>query len=193
MEAIEALLSRRTVPQAKMTGPGPDAAQLETILEAGMAAPDHGKLRPWRFLLIRGSGREELGALFARAARAVPGASEEAVEKQARAPLRAPLIIAVIARLQPDHPKIPEIEQIASAAAAAQNMLIAAHALGFAGKWSTGKNAYDPIIREGLGVRKEEQIMGFLYLGSIGAEQAPSPRPERSVVVADWPPPGGPG
>ncbi|MDX6751573.1 nitroreductase [Geminicoccaceae bacterium 1502E] len=189
MEAIEALLTRRTVPQVKMTGPGPDAAQLETILAAGMAAPDHGKLRPWRFLVIRGAAREQLGELFAASVRARPDHHPEELEKQHKAPLRAPLLLVVIGCLRPDHPKIPEIEQIASAAAAAQNMLVAAHALGFAGKWSTGKNAYDPVIREGLGVQKEEQIMGFLYLGSYGAEQVPSPRPERSAVVADWPPP----
>lgn len=187
MDAIEALLTRCTVPQARMTDPGPDAGQLETILDAGMAAPDHGKLRPWRFLVIRGSARERLGGLFAAATRARPDPSPEAVEKQQKAPLRAPLILAVIARLRPDHPKIPEIEQIASAAAAAQNMLVAAHALGFAGKWSTGSNAYDPIVREGLGVSGEERIMGFLYLGTCRAGQMVPPRPDRSAVVAEWP------
>jgi nitroreductase len=83
--------------------------------------------------------------------------------------------------------KIPEIEQIASASAAAQNMLVAAHALGLAGKWSTGKNAYDGSIREALGVGPRDHILGFLYFGSIGVPQATSPRPDLEPIVTHWP------
>jgi nitroreductase len=189
MDVLEALTTRTTVPQVKMADPGPDPEQIRAILAAGAAAPDHGKLRPWQFILIRGEARAELGELFARALRiANENASPEEIEKQRSAPLRAPLIVAVATRINEGAiAKIPEIEQIASAAAAAQNMLVAAHALGFGGKWSTGKNAYDSVIREALGVAPRDHILGFLYFGSIGAQQSTSPRPDLDSIVTSWP------
>lgn len=187
MEALAAILGRRTVPQVKMAGPGPDPEQLARILAAGAAAPDHGKLRPWRFLVVEGEARARLGELFVRGLLAAdPAASPAEIEKQRTAPLRAPLLIVVVARVDRRQGKIPEIEQIASTAAAAQNILLAAHAMGFAGKWSTGKNAYDPTIRAGLGVGPGEHIVGFLYIGSYGQPQEPSPRPELTSLVARW-------
>jgi nitroreductase len=191
MDTLEAIMTRRTVPPAKMGPPGPDAAALRRILEAGAAAPDHGLLRPWRFLVVRGGGRRALGELFAAfAARA--GVSPEEIEKQRQAPMRAPVIVVVAARLQPTHPKIPSLEQLASAAAAAQNMLLAAHALGFAAKWATGKQAYDAGVRDGLGLGTDDQILGFLYLGSYAADHSAPPRVALDAVVLDWPPdPGG--
>ncbi len=182
------IVARPTVPQVKMTGPGPDEAQIQRLLAAGAAAPDHGLLRPWRFLVVRGEARRVLGELFARAARAAdPQASAADIEKQRTGPLRAPLLIVVVARIQRRQGKFPEIEQICSAAAAAQNILLAAHAMGFAGKWSTGKNAYDPIIKTGLGVAADDHIIGFLYIGSYAAPQQPSPRPDLSEVTRLWP------
>lgn len=191
MDAIEAMLTRPTVPQARMVGPGPDAADLARILACGAAAPDHGKLAPWRFLVVQGEGRVALGELFARAVLvANPAAPAAEVEKQRQSPLRAPLIVVVVARLDPAHPKIPVWEQRDSAAAAAQNILLAAHALGFAGKWSTGKNATDAVIKAGLGVAPHEAITGFLYLGSLAGPVSPSHRPALDSVVTPWPAPG---
>lgn len=186
MDTIEAILSRRIVPPAKMGPPGPDEASLRRILEAGAAAPDHGILRPWRFLVVRGTGRERLGDLFAAMADRI-GASPAEMEKQRSAPLRAPVILVVVARLQPDHPKIPAVEQVASAAAAAQNMLLAAHALGFAAKWATGRQAHDRQVRQGLGLASDDRILGFLYLGSQVADHAVPPRSGLEGLVADWP------
>ena len=184
---IDLITSRPTVPQVKMAEPGPDDAQLQRLLAAGAAAPDHGVLRPWRFLVVRGPAREALGELFARAALAAdPHASPADIEKQRSAPLRAPLIIVVVARIDRRQGKFPEIEQICSAAAAAQNILLAAHAMGFAGKWSTGKNAYDSTIKTGLGVAPDDHLIGFLYIGSYAAAQQPSPRPELSLVTRLW-------
>lgn len=188
MDTITAILSRRTVPPAKMGPPGPDEDALRRILEAGAAAPDHGLLRPWRFLVVRGEGRARLGELFAAfAARTNPGAGPEEVEKQRAAPLRAPVIVVVAARVQSQHPKIPVVEQIASAAAAAQNMLLAAHALGFAAKWATGKQAYDEGVKAGLGLGPDDRVLGFLYIGSYAAEHAPPPRPSLDGVAVEWP------
>jgi nitroreductase len=186
MDTLDAILTRRTVPPAKMGPPGPDAAALRRILEAGAAAPDHGLLRPWRFLVVRGEGRERLGELFAAMAERAGAAPEEAA-KQRAAPARAPVILVAAAKVRPDHPKIPAVEQVASAAAAVQNMLLAAHALGFAAKWATGKQAHDAGVREGLGLGPDDQVLGFLYLGTPVAEHAPPPRPALDGVVADWP------
>lgn len=187
MDAIDAILGRRTVPQAKMAGPGPDAAALQRILEAGLAAPDHGKLRPWRFLVVQGESRRRLGELFVEGLLASePHAPAEAVEKQRTAALRVPVVIVVIARIDMGQGKIPEIERVTSAAAAAQNMLIAAHAMGFAGKWSTGRNAYDPKIKDGLGLAPADHVVGYLYLGSYAAPQEPSPRPAPDGLVQHW-------
>lgn len=191
MDALEALLSRRTVPPVKMAGPGPDEDQLRRILEAGLAAPDHGMLRPFRFVVVRGEGRARLGELFAAAIAAeAPGTSEAELEKHRSGPARAPVIVVVAARLEPGHPKIPEIEQLASAAAATQNILVAAHALGFAAKWATGKPAYAAGVRDGLGLAGNDRIIAILYLGSPAADHPIPPRPTLLEIASDWPPVG---
>jgi nitroreductase len=187
MDALEAILTRSSVPPVKMGPPGPDDAQLRRILEAGAAAPDHGRLRPWRFLVVRGAARERLGELFASAALAKGGeVSEAEVEKQRSGPLRAPVVVTVAAKVRPDHPKIPPAEQVASAAAAAQNMLIAAHALGLSAKWTTGKNAHDPAVRDGMGLGPDDQIVGFLLIGSPAVPHGAAERPPVDDVVVEW-------
>lgn len=188
MDALDAILTRRTVPPAKMGPPGPGEAELRRILEAGAAAPDHGLLRPFRFLVVRGEGRAKLGELFAAfVRRSNPGVSAEEIEKQRTAPMRAPVIVVVAARVERAHPKIPAVEQIAAAAAAAQNMLLAAHALGFAAKWATGKQAYDDAVKAGLGLEPSDLVIGFLYLGSYAAEHAAPARAGLEGIVRDWP------
>ena len=176
--------------------PGPDDAQLRRILEAGAAAPDHGRLRPWRFIVVRGAARERLGGLLADAVLAARGrdANPAEVEKQRASPLRAPVLVVVAAKLRKAHAKIPEVEQVASAAAATQNVLLAAHALGFAAKWATGSGAYEPSVRAGLGLGPDDAILGLVFLGShaAGAPPEPAPRPGIDDVVTEWtgePPP----
>ncbi len=188
MDALEAIFTRRTVPPAKMGPPGPTDAALRRIFEAAMAAPDHGMLRPWRFLIVRGAGRARLGELFAGFVRRLaPDVSAQEIEKQRTAPLRAPVIIVVIGRIDPDHPKIPAVEQLAAVAAAAQNMLLAAHAQGFAAKWATGRQAYDDVVKAELGLVEHEQIVGFLYLGSLVGDHPVPPRPDVDAFVQEWP------
>lgn len=188
MQALEAILTRVTVPPVKMAEPAPDDAALSRMLEAAAAAPDHGKLCPWRFLVIRGAGRESLGELFVRGLLAErPETSAAEVEKQRRAPLRAPLIVIGIARIDPRHPKIPAWEQQASAACAVHNLLLAAHALGFAGKWATGGNAASAIVREGLGLAADESIVGLLYLGTAVEPQPVPSRPTPAAIARVWP------
>ena len=187
MDALEAILTRRTVPQARMTGPGPDAATVQRILAAGVAAPDHGRLVPFRFLTVEGEARGPLGELFAASIGARAGTSAGEIEKWREAPFRAPLLIVVVARLKPGIAKVPEVEQMAAAACAAQNILLAAHALGFAGKWSTGTVAYDPLVLEGLGLGADERIVGILYLGSHATvPEAGAARPAPEGLVTSW-------
>lgn len=187
MEALEAILTRRTVPPALMAGPGPDDAALARMLEAAAAAPDHGRLKPWRFLIVRGEARTRLGALVADAlAREQPDYEAAELEKQRQAPTRAPVLVIAIARLEPNHPKIPEIEQIAAAAAAVQNLLLAAHAMGFAAKWATGKPAYSAGVVRGLGLAANERILGLVYLGSPKAAPPSVDRAMPADRVAVW-------
>ena len=189
MEAMTAILGRRTTPPAMMVGPEPEPAIVDRLLEAACAAPDHGKLRPWRFLLVRREARARLGQLCATALAAEqPGMDAAEQEKHRTGPTRAPLIIVAIASLRPDHPKIPAIEQIAAAAAATQNLLVAAEAHGIVVKWATGKPAYSEGVKAGLGLTADEQILGFLYLGRANGETLqPNRRPMPASVATEWP------
>lgn len=164
MEAIEALLTRRS---ARTLGlPAPDAGTLALIFESASRAPDHGRLRPWRFIVIEGAARERFGALLAEhLRRAHPGSTEEVLQRERQKAFRAPLIVAVAAVIQPQA-KIPQIEQILAAGAAAQNMMLAAHALGFNAMWKTGGAAYDEGVKTALGLSPLDAIVGFLYLGT---------------------------
>ena len=165
MDAIEALLTRTSAP--RLGGPVPDKAVLENIFKAGLRAPDHALLRPWRFLLVSGHDRYLLGNLFAAAQlEDEPDASEIALEKTRNKPLRAPLIVVVVARIA-EHPKVPEVEQLLSAGAAAENMMVAAHAQGLGAMWRTGGMAYHRRVHAGLGLAGNERVVGFLYLGAI--------------------------
>jgi nitroreductase len=188
MDALSTILGRRTVPPARMTGPGPDEAALARMLEAAAAAPDHGRLRPWRFFLVRGPARRAFGELIARALAAEqPDLDPAELDRQREAPLRAPVIVVAAALLDPRHPKIPEIEQLAAAAAAIQNLLLAAHALGFVAKWATGRPAYSAGVRQGLGLGPEDRILGILYLGSpSGGELPPLDRSPPADRVVAW-------
>src|SRR5260221_13407676 len=134
MDALTTITTRAS--PLKLGEPGPTPDQVRTLLEAAIRAPDHGKLKPWRFLVIEGPARERLGDLWVDALRQrEPGAPEVMLEREREKPLRAPAIIVVIARVTPDHPKIPAIEQIVSARTAGPKPQPAAHALGVGCPW----------------------------------------------------------
>ena len=159
-------LRRYSTPAKLLIDPAPDEAQLEQILEIAMGAPDHGRIRPYRFISIRGPARQALSDLFGRAVKQRDAnVSAEYLKKQMDKPLRSPLIVVVVASLI-ESPKIPKIEQMLSAGAAAHNILLASNALGFGSVWLTGDNAYDPIVCEALGLADNEKIIGFVYLGT---------------------------
>lgn len=179
------LLSRSSVAPAQLTEPGPSDEELALVLDAALRAPDHGRLRPWRFALIRGAARHALGELLAAAARRrSPPTPEDRIERYRTLPGLAPLVIAVGAKLAPEHP-VPVIEQLLSVGAAAMNVLNAAHALGYGGVWLTGPHCYDPSVAAALGFADPDRLVGFLYLGSVG-EISRVARPERSAHVREW-------
>jgi nitroreductase len=138
---------------------------IEKLLSAGCQAPNHYKVRPWRFIVLTGSGLNRLGDVMAQSlAQKSVNLPAEALDKERAKPLRAPLIIAVGVD-KPTEPKISEIENICAVAAACQNILLAAHALGLAAIWRTGPSALDPMIKEFLGLANDQHLIGFLYIG----------------------------
>lgn len=185
MDAIEALTSRRS--PARFIEPAPDQAALDAILAAAMRAPDHGKLKPWRFIVLRGEARNHFGDLIAEAMkRREPDAPPNMIEREREKPLRAPLIVVLAAAIKEGH-KIPVIEQLLAAGAAAQNIMLAAHALGFGAAWKTGAPAYDAYVKTELGLAPSDAIVGFIYLGTPAAAPATLPPAELSNFVRAWP------
>jgi nitroreductase len=183
MDVFEAITTRASA--TALTEPGPSDAQIAALLHAGACAPDHGRLRPWRFLVVRGKARDELGDLLVAATRArQPDASQDALERERRKPLRAPVIVIVAVSLTLPS-KIPEIEQMLSAGAAAQNILLAAHGFGFGAIWRTGAPAYDPEVVRGLGLPESARIAGFLYIGSVVSSPV-ARRPATEANAMEW-------
>jgi nitroreductase len=168
----------------RLKDPGPDDDQLMAILSAGVRAPDHGRLTPWRFVVIEGRARAAFGMAMAQScARENPGFDERRLLAEAEKPLRAPLIIAVAARVV-DHDKVPAAEQVMAAAAGVQNMLLAAHAQGFGAMWKTGACASDPFLVRAIGFQPADVIVGFLYIGT--AEKLPPPREIDVTPLVRW-------
>jgi len=178
------LLSRRSGSAKAMSGPGPTPEQLRTILAAGARTPDHGKLAPWRFILFEGAAREKFGEHLAqRIAETDPDASAERLSVERGRFLRAPAVIAVVSRVREGIP-IPEWEQILSAGAACQNMLLATVAQGFVANWITEWYAYDPEIRGALGLGANERIAGFIYIGTSAVPLEERVRPDLDTLVS---------
>ena len=186
MDALVALQGR--VSSAKLIAPGPTTKAIENIQKSALRAADHGHLRPWRFLMIEGDGRKKLGELFVAAEKQKrDNLSEKKCELVANKAMRAPTIVVVIACIK-NHPKIPQIEQIISAGAAAQNMLTAAYAQGIGAIWRTGDLAYDGKFSAELGLTKSEQIVGFLYLGTASSDrEAKAPKMNIEDYFQSWP------
>jgi len=184
--AIELLLSRRSGSAKAMTGPGPDDRQLETILSAASRVPDHGKLFPWRFIVISGEARKRMGELLVHALQADgPGLSPEREATERGRFLRAPVIVCVVSRVREAIP-IPVWEQILSAGAACQTMLTASHALGFVANWITEWPAYHPIVKERIGLKPGERVAGFVYIGTSSVPLEERVRPGLDSIVTHF-------
>lgn len=164
MDLFEAIATRASA--IKLADPGPSREQLQRIIEAGARAPDHGRLAPWRFVVIEGAARDRLGNAMAESLRARDAAADEAqLQREREKVTRAPVIIAVAAHTKPGH-KVPESEQVLAVAAAVENMFLTAHALGYGAMWKTGPSAYDARVKTALGLAVEDQVVAFLYLGT---------------------------
>jgi nitroreductase len=180
--ALDLLLSRRSGSAKAMTEPGPSKKQLAEILKAGARAPDHGKLFPWRFLVIEDKGRSRAGDILAEVMEA-EGERAKQVEEERERFLRAPVVVAVISAAREQH-KIPVWEQELSAGAVCQNMLIAATTSGFVAQWVTEWYAYHPVVKQRLGLKAGERIAGFIYIGTAKEELEERPRPDMDKIVS---------
>lgn len=184
MQAIDALLQRRSA--RTLTAPAPDAGALELIFASATAAPDHGRLRPWRFIVIQGDSLGRFGDLLAEHLRRKhPATPPETLQRERQKAFRAPMIVAVAAVCTPGG-KIPVIEQVLAAGAAAQNLMLAAHALGYNSMWKTGGPAYDEMVKAALGLEAKDAIVGFMYLGTDGSAPDDTPRPSWRDLVREW-------
>ena len=167
MHATDAIFTRSSA--TGLTLPAPGDQQLREFIGAAVRAPDHGKLTPWRFVVLRGPSRNVLGAAMAAALRERnPLATPEELRNEHDKALRAPVVVVVAAALQL-HKKIPQIEQSSAVAAAAQNFWLAAHAAGFGVMWKTGAAAYSDSVKVALGLAVSDQIIALLYVGTAVA------------------------
>lgn len=162
---LDAMLERVSTP--KLIAPSPSRVELEQMFRCAVRAPDHGRLRPWRFVVLQGAALEALGSAFEASQ---PDADEQKRMRLRSMPLRAPMIIVSIARLDWEHKKVPVWEQQVAVGIATQHLQLAAGTLGFAAMWRTGDMAESGPVRDYLGLADDEQIIGFLYTGTADGE-----------------------
>lgn len=176
MDAIDAIQRRRSV--NRLTAPAPSDDDLRTILEAAACAPDHGELRPFRFAVLRGAGMVAFGRVLEDAYRArcldagVEPVTAKAVKERTKL-ARAPLVV-IVSCVPAGAVTIPRVEQLAACAAACQNALVAATALGYGSMWRTGEACYDQRVKAALGLQPEDALVGFLYLGTVAERTRPA-------------------
>ena len=183
MDAIELLTQRTSC--GMLEAPAPTSKQLELMFQAASRAPDHGLLRPYRFLTIQGAALDRLGQLFLDASLAKnPGIEESQRNRLLNMPLRAPMMLVAIAVKQ-EHPKVPNIEQVMTAACAAQSVVQAAYAQGLGAMWRSGDLMFDSNVQKGLGLNENEEIVGFIYLGQPMRDRQ-APEADQSQYVAEW-------
>src|SRR4051794_9370728 len=182
-DPIDFLKTRRSVKPREMSGPGPSPAELETILTVGARVPDHGKLAPWRFIVFEGDARARAGEIIASVfARKNPQAAASDIEVEKRRLMDAPLVIGVVSFTKV-HPRVPEGEQHLPAGASAINIVTAATALGYGANWLTGWFAFDRDVLDGLGVKADEKLAGFIHIGTPAKAIEDRPRPALSDIV----------
>lgn len=182
MDALELLLTRHSQP--KLIAPAPTGEALDNILKAAVKAPDHAGLKPWRFIVCEGEGLSKLGNIFEQAAISSE-MSEKDIARACSLPKRAPMVIVAICEYKP-HEKVPRVEQIASTACAVQSMQMAAMVQGFQGMWRTGSYATNNKVKEALSLKDEDEILGFLYLGTPQFACPARPEADFSSHVSYW-------
>jgi nitroreductase len=182
MQALDLLLTRSSQP--RLQAPAPEGQALENIKQAALRAPDHACLTPWKFVVCQNQGLIRLGEIFQQAAIAA-NKSEKELERAPKLPLRAPMVIVAIAKYT-EHDKVPWVEQVASASCALHAMQMAAVAQGFAGVWRTGSFAQDSIVKQALDLSEQDEIVGFLYLGSSPIKSLTKPKRDSTKFFEDW-------
>ncbi len=181
---LEMMSRRRSVAPLALAAPGPDATQLEALLTIAARTPDHGKLAPWRFLVFEAAGAARAGAIIAEIFRADhPLASADQVSVEERRLSLAPVVVGVISRAAP-HVKIPEWEQVLSAGAVCQNLVVGANAMGFGVSWLTQWYAYDRRVLDALGLAPHEKMAGFVHIGTSASNPEDRTRPELADLVS---------
>lgn len=189
---IDLLLTRRSVLAKDLAEPGPGDEDLQTILAAGLRVPDHGRVEPWRIQVLRKPAQAWLAALCVDIfAREHPGASEPQLAAERERMQRSPILLVVSSHPNPQRfDKVPAIEQLLSAGAMCENMLIAAQALGYGAQWITGWPAYHPEVRVALGHAVDTDIVGFVHIGTRPEPPNDRPRPDVEKIVSEWLPNG---
>ncbi len=185
---VDALINRASMPPRLFSDAAPARADVERMLDAAMSAPDHGAVHPWRFHIIEGEARNRLGDLFAEVLLdRDPFAPTAAIEKAKARPLRAPLIITVCAKVDPSRaPKIPVVEQVVTAAAAMEHLVIAAQAMGYGAIILTGPNAHAGKVRVAFGLDREDELLGFVYIGCADEPAPAKERPNAADYTSEW-------
>ncbi len=185
-DAIQLLLNRHSTPAKHMSAPAPEGEHLNLILRAAMTAPDHGALRPWRFLLVEGEARKKLGDIFAEGfQRRCPDAIPALVERQREKTMRSPLLILLVAHLKADS-KVPDWEQMMAVGAAAEHMQLMAQALGYGSVWLSGDSCGDGWVQQAMGLLPNERLVGYLALGTPTCEAPERSRPDPWAFTQEW-------
>jgi len=183
-EALKNILNRNS--PRELSKPHPSKEEMEIIYQAALRAPDHAWQRPSRFIQVTGQGLEKLSAVFVDYAKEnIEGVTDETLQKYKEAPFRAPMIIILISEIK-NHPKVPEIEQMLSTAAAAENILLALNALNYAGMWRTGVFALNEKISKYLELENNQKVIGYLYVGTATGKQKKIPEMDTSEFVTQW-------
>ena len=180
---LSLLRTRRSGKPRDLIAPGPDEAQLMEMIAVAGRTPDHGKLFPWRFIIFEGDARQRAGEVIAKVfARKNPGAPAADVEIERKRLTDAPLVIGIVSFTRP-HPKVPAFEQELSAGASVMNIVTAATALGYGACWLTGWFAFDRDVLDGLGLKPDEKLAGFVHVGKPTKPSEDRPRPFLSDIV----------
>lgn len=182
MDALTLLLTRHSQP--RLTQPAPSGMALENIKQAALRAPDHAGLKPWEFIVCSDEGLSKLGEIFKDSA-LKSGKGQESIDRALQLPHRAPMVIVAIAKYV-EHEKVPREEQIAATACAVQSMQMAALAQGFAGIWRSGSYAQCPFVKASFNLAIQDEIVGFLYLGSSKMKPMPKPRIASDTYFTHW-------
>lgn len=185
-DALRCLLSRRSVSAKRLVPPGPDADEMAAIVAAALTAPNHGPVRPWRFMLVAEAAREALADVFVAAKRGrLPDLAPTLLERERDKALHAPTLLVVCARIDAAA-AVPPSEQWAAVGAAIHGALLAAHALGYGAIMLSGEKTEDPLIRSALGLPDDESLVGFISIGRVAADLPAKTRPAVGDFLSVW-------